>query len=452
MGRPAGQAAPKAPAIPRPVTGVSPVSRVSKPSPLAAMRTPMPTPMGAPPAPLSSAVKLAKPALAKPTLAKPITTPKPTKPVALPQRPTPAPVDPVKISPVKPSPVTLAPAPECHTVREILPPWHVLQEKLNTKNEAAILAAVPTPPASSASSSGPQPALTAERGALEALAIQEAVNTFWRPNANGGNDASDPYDASDPRDGSDPAAPSSGVRLSDPGQGVVESTEQPALPPAVADSLLTFKVYTLAELERRSDAPISMRASRLSFDTTASSRRVPWQRVGAALRAFATEALAWWRNKELDRSGIKVALRRPFDQLGDELQVAVEAVDWKKLGVHTGIVVGATLTLLFAVLTAAELTDSKPAHLASTEAGGTPAVRTVLDGRGVPATNMAAMGVQPVALPNALVAPIVIAPPPADDPAAAADEATPAPAKKPAKKPKPKAKLTFRNPDAVFHP
>jgi hypothetical protein len=214
------------------------------------------------------------------------------------------------------------------------------------------------------------------------------------------------------------------------------------------DSLLSFKVYTLAELERRSDAPVSMRASRVSFDMTSSRSSQHWQRAFAALKTFATASLAWLRIKG-ERPKLKLALRQPFDNLGDELQVAVESVDWKKIGVTTGIVVGATLTLLFTVLTAAELTDDlKPAgsaaHLASAETSGIP-VRAALDARGVaPATNMAAMGVQPVE-----PAPIVIAPPPAAASVGEVDELaeTPAPAVKKAKKAaaKPKAKLALRS-------
>ena len=231
--------------------------------------------------------------------------------------------------------------------------------------------------------------------------------------------------------------PSSGVRMSEPGAAAANIGE-------MSDADLSFKVYTLAELERRSDAPVSMRASRVSFDLTSSRSSQHWQRAFAALKTFAQASLEWLKIKG-ERPKIKVALRQPFDNLGDELQVAVESVDWKKLGVTTGIVVGATLTLLFAVLTAAELTDDlKPAgssaHLASAETSGIPA-RTAFDARGVaPATNMAAMGVQPVD----------IAPPPPVTAIGEVDELadTPAPAAKKAKKAaaKPKSnKLTLRS-------
>jgi len=315
---------------------------------------------------------------------------------------------------------------EHKTVREILPPWHVLQEKLQNKT-----AAVPTR----------NEALNQD--AQQALQAQEAANAMWSPGP-----SSSPEDSIE-------VPPSSGVRMSEPGAPAASPITSAADGP---DSLLSFKVYTLAELERRSDAPLSIRASRLNFDVTSSRSSQHWQRAFVALKAFATASLAWLKIKG-ERPKLTVALRKPFDNLGDELQVAVESVDWKKIGVTTGIVVGATLTLLFAVLTAAELTDDlKPpgstAHLAtaaSGESGETrgASARTVIDAHGVaPATNMAAMGVQPVE-----PAPIVIAPPPPASAAVTAvgevdelaDTPTPVTKKKKAAA-KPKAnKLTLRS-------
>jgi len=315
-------------------------------------------------------------------------------------------------------PVAVAAAPnprptagECKTVREILPPWEVLQEKLNKK-------AVPVPARNE----------VLNQGAQQALAAQEAANALWSPPAS--KTSSPSYAPS----GSIETPPPSGVRMSESGPAA-----RPVDGSGMPDSL-SFKVYTVADLERRSDAPVSMRGSRVSFDMTSSRSSLHWQRAYVALRAFASASLAWIKIKG-ERPSVKVALRKEFDELGDELQVAVESVDWRKLGVTTGIVVGATLTLLFAVLTAAELTDDlKPpgsaAHLASAETSGIPA-KTAEGSRTVaPATNMAAMGVQPVAAPVAV------------EPAAPATiigdiDTTDAPAAVPAKKPtakKPKAK------------
>lgn len=317
------------------------------------------------------------------------------------------------------------------TVREILPPWHVLQQKLQKGNAPTAVA-----PANE----------VVNRAAQEALAAQEAANATWGTAEESIN-----------------TPPSSGVRVSDPGAppaAFASATNDPIATPQPGtgepDSL-SFKVYTLAQLERRSDAPVSMRSS---TDLSLSGSLAHWQRARTALVAFVSASLAWFRTKG-DRPRAAVALRQPFDNLGDELQVAVEMVDWKRLGVSTGIVVGATLTLLFAVLTVAELTDDlKPpgttSHLASSDTATVPG-RTALDQHGVaPATNMAAMGAQPVPQP----APIAEPPPPAaatniveldelDEPSEAA---SPAPrAKKPAAKrrraaAKPKAsKLTMRS-------
>jgi hypothetical protein len=307
---------------------------------------------------------------------------------------------------------------ECKTVREILPPWHVLQEKLQNKT-----AGIATR----------DEALNQD--AQQALQAQERANAMWSPPSSPpssarGETSLRAQPASSPDDSIE--VPPSGVRMSEPGAAAANIGE-------TSDADLSFKVYTLAELERRSDAPVSMRASRVSFDLTSSRSSKHWDRALAALKTFAQASLEWLKIKG-ERPKLKVALRQPFDNLGDELQVAVESVDWKKLGVTTGIVVGATLTLLFAVLTAAELTDDlKPpgsaAHLASAETSGIPA-KTALDARGVaPATNMAAMGVQPVT-----PAPIVIAPASATAIGDVDDVSeTPAPA---AKKKKPAAKKT----------
>jgi len=300
-------------------------------------------------------------------------------------------------------------------VREILPPWHIIEAQVKERqkrNDAVALGAL-------------VPALPV---ALAALAAQEAENAQWLT-------AEEVEEVEEVEEFEAP--PSSGVRMSDPRLGV-------ATP--IPESLLTFKVYTLAELESR-DGPGSLRLAQASLDSTQARRHARSMRcksVVAALRAFAVATVAWWRTKQTEgfRLSPKIALRAPFDALGDALQVAVDAVDWKKYGVTTGIVVGATFTLLFGVLIAAELTDDlKPGatpHLATTEI----AVPRALAAPGkpvAPASNMAAMGMQPAPPPE------VAAPDP--------DDADPEPAPAPAKKPKAKAnKLTFRNADAVFNP
>ena len=306
------------------------------------------------------------------------------------------------------------------TVREILPPWEVIQQKLAGQGKGT---ATPSSPSNE----------VINQAAQEALLKQEAEAANWCVKDE---------------------SPSSGVRMSEPGPAAPQGLAAGASTAAgslVDDDGLSFKVYTVGDLERRSDAPVSIRSSQNLDQSVSRTSKKNWPAVAAALKAFAIASLEWFKIKGM-RPSPKVALRKPFDALGDELQIAVESIDWKKLGVTTGIVVGATLTLLFAVLTAAELTDDlKPtgaSHLASTETSG-----------GIAASAAAANGVQPVsplfAAPNAIS---ITSPAPAandgviaggeidgPDPVAAPTAKKPA-AKKPAAAAKPKTtKLTLRN-------
>ena len=217
----------------------------------------------------------------------------------------------------------------------------------------------------------------------------------------------------------DAEAPSSRIRLSAP-----------------PNAALSFKVYTLAELERRSDAPVSMRLSRVAFESLPRRRDEKWRATWSAFRALAGATLRWAKTKnELGlRYPLKATIWPELDSFGNAAQVAVDAVDWKKHGVTLGIVVGATFTLFFAVLLCAEMTDDlKPsAHLA-------------------PAS---ALEVSPpthadIPSPRAVWAPA--------EPAAPTDEgdaidAPPAARPPPRARAKAKGKLTFRNADAIFNP
>ena len=333
-----------------------------------------------------------------------------------------APASGVKVSPVRPAPGG------DKTTREIIPPWHVLQEKLQK----------------SARGAGAKPAdfVPADQAAREALAAQERANEGWTPLL-----APPPTEP-----------PSSGVRVSESGQRV----SVPAACVAPASDNLSFKVYTLAELESRGDAPIFLRMSRASFDGVSprgAAARLP--RVHAALRAFGRATFSWWTTRPEGggvRPDLRIALRKPFDDLGDELQVVVQAVDWKRYGVMLGIVVGASLTLLFAVLTAAELTDDlrpgSAAHLASRETS----IRTMPDVHGVAASALLADRSAPplaglnVALAPAAAAQAVTSAGELDD--VLEPDAAPQTARRPPRKaPKAKTnKLTFRNADAIFNP
>lgn len=292
------------------------------------------------------------------------------------------------------------------TVREVIPPWHVIQKKMadkeaekKAKEERAVLE-IPPPPAPEA---------------LLALSAFEEV------------------------------APESGVRLSDAHLLIEEPANDGARSDSQPDDGLSFKVYTLADLERRSDAPMamSMRASRM-FEGSASMRTHHARRAKDAVVAFFKAALAWYRTSKMEREPAKIALRQPFDVMGDELELVVRTIDWKKVGVRTGIVVGASLTLLFTVLTAAELTDDlRPSGKAQ---------MNLQSSGNVTAPPLAAAPLPP--------APVAIAPAPAAPAPAAEDPAEvepPAPkkvvaaTKKPAAAPA-KKKLAYRNADDVFKP
>jgi len=290
------------------------------------------------------------------------------------------------------------------TVREVIPPWHVIQQKMadkeaqkKAKDERAVLE-IPPPPAPEA---------------LLALSAFEEV------------------------------APESGVRLSDAHLLIEEPANDAPRSGSAPDDGLSFKVYTLADLERRSDAPtsMSMRASRM-FEGSVSMRAHHAKRAKDAVIAFFKAALAWYRTSKMEREPAKIALRQPFDLMGDELELVVRTVDWKKVGVRTGIVVGASLTLLFTVLTAAELTDDlRPSGKAQMNLQST---------GNVTAPPLAAAPLPPAPVVIAAPAPVT---PAAEEPA----EEPPAPkkvvatVKKPAAAPA-KKKLAYRNADDVFKP
>ena len=289
------------------------------------------------------------------------------------------------------------------TVREVIPPWHVIQKKMadkegakKAKEERAILEIAPPPPAPEA---------------LLALSAFEEE------------------------------APESGVRLSD--AHLLAEEPVAAANDASADDGLSFKVYTLAELERRSDAPMAMSArSSRSFEMSMSMRAQHARRAKDAVVAFFRAALTWYRTSKMEREPAKIALRHPFDAMGDELELVVRTIDWKKVGVKSGIAGGATLTLLFTVLTAAELTDDlRPSGKAQ--------MNLQSSGTVTPPPLAAALPPVPVVL-----APAPVAPPAAEEPA---DVDPPAPkkvvaaVKKPAVAPA-KKKLAYRSADDVFKP
>lgn len=311
-------------------------------------------------------------------------------------------------SSVPPPPASVVAAAD-RTVREVIPPWHVIKQKAEARASRAPLALIePPPPSGVRLSEPPQPA------------ARIATPVVASPT---------------------PAAPPE-----PPGELVVAAPSAAPLPPT-DDSRLTYRVYTVADLERTSDAPVSMRASRVVSDTTTARTRALLVRAWGAVATFLRAAKAW-ATAQGSRPDPRVALREPFDAMGDELELVVRSVDWKRVGVSFGIAVGASLTLLFAVLTVAELTDDlKPASgpRMSLEAPGLPPTPSL----GAPAAAATTMA------PAAVVAPVAAAEP-ASDTLEIDPPAPPAPAAKrgplSGKKAQGKKKLAFRNADEIFKP
>jgi hypothetical protein len=147
-----------------------------------------------------------------------------------------------------------------------------------------------------------------------------------------------------------PRGPSSGVQIS----------ERHPVVDALEDNV-SFKVYTLAELDRRMrDTPASF--VRPSVGVIVEKGPSPWPRAGAALLALATTFKAWLLLGS-GRPALGDALRAPSVVLDLELRAAIRTVEWKRVGMFGGAGLATAFALLFIVLTVAELTDDlKPAR------------------------------------------------------------------------------------------
>ena len=239
-------------------------------------------------------------------------------------------------------------------------------------------------------------------------------------------------------------SPPSGVRMSDHGPAAEDADDEDEVAP------LTYRVYTLADLEAR-QGETNLRLSRVAFEAAAVKAPSPWRRVGAALLELVLATKQWAATKGA-RPDPRAALRDPFEAFGDELEAALRAVAWRKVLTVGSLGLGVSMTLLFVVLTAADLTDDlKPARgraaLAANESGSLLAQFP---------TTPALEPASPVSAPaaEAELAPVDESPAMIELP----DEPQPTPSwnrpprarKVPA--PRPKSKLTFRNADEIFKP
>lgn len=157
-----------------------------------------------------------------------------------------------------------------------------------------------------------------------------------------------------------------------PDSGVYTSGEHPAAyegDGSVDDGNLSFKVYSLAELEARGIASdLSINATRMSIALMA-QKQTPWADVGRAAVVVLRMAKTW-AIAPSPRPPARDVFRAPLVALGFELRTALRQVDWKKVGVYAGISLGTFLFLLFAVVTAADLTDDlKPSRAMTTQSG-----------------------------------------------------------------------------------
>lgn len=220
----------------------------------------------------------------------------------------------------------------------------------------------------------------------------------------------------------DEAVPDSGVYASGESPAAVMAANhnavpltpgEPIAPMAPIDSGgLSYQVYTLKDLEARGiNADLSVPSTRMSVVMNV-PRPNPWGDVARA--AFNIVRLSkTWIVTPSPKPAIKDAFRAPVVALGYELRQAIKGTDWKKVGIYAGVSVGVFVFLLFAVVTAADLTDDlKPSRVSNTQTGDS-------------YTNAIVAAAHPTAAPVAKAAP----PPPAPaDTIEVSSEPTPPPA------------------------
>lgn len=156
----------------------------------------------------------------------------------------------------------------------------------------------------------------------------------------------------------DEPAPVSGIR-SDAMSGERGETEG-------EDRPLTYKVYTVADLDRRdSEAPVS--ASIEDDEPTSREAAEAWFVV---LRSALHVALAFktWLLLGAARPRLADGMRAPVVVLKSDLDLARRLVSWRKVAITVGAGFAVATVLLFAVLTVADLTDDMRATSAATQA------------------------------------------------------------------------------------
>lgn len=168
----------------------------------------------------------------------------------------------------------------------------------------------------------------------------------------------------------DEQSPDSGVYASgEHSSAAANQNAEPGEPLVPTDSGgLSYQVYTVADLEARGlRADLSVNSTRMSVVMMAPKPN-PWADVGRAALVVLRLAKTWLVSS--GRPPINDALRAPVVAFTFELRQALKTIEWKKVATYGAISVGVFLFLLFAVVTAADLTDDlKPTRSATTQSG-----------------------------------------------------------------------------------
>lgn len=141
--------------------------------------------------------------------------------------------------------------------------------------------------------------------------------------------------------------PESGVRIT-----YVEPEPAPA---SLAESL-SFQVYTVDQLERRTGARPN--APKIVLEAPPE----PWRAAWHGVRVFLREAFRWVVSGPTRGVDARTALGAPYAAMVANVRAFVRATDWRRIGVGLGVGVATVSALVFVVVTVAELTDDlKPA-------------------------------------------------------------------------------------------
>lgn len=209
----------------------------------------------------------------------------------------------------------------------------------------------------------------------------------------------------------DDAAPDSGVYASGEHAAAVIAANQnddagpPGDPLVPTDSGgLSYQVYTVKDLEARGlKADLSVSSTRMSMVALSlrAAKPNPWSDVGRAIIVVVRLAKTWLAAPS-PKPPITAAFRAPIVALTYELRQATKTIDWKKVATYAGVSIGVFLFLLFAVITAADLTDDlKPSRVSNTQQTGDSYTNAIVAAQHAPPPAPAPKAVDPGAAASA---------------------------------------------------